>query len=62
MDWGLVKMRVDGNKRIYSIDHEGFYEASGWYGEINMAIATSHRRRTNPSLSSDTEPTSGDTG
>ena len=61
-DAGLVKIRVDGKLRIFSMDYEGYFEVFGWHGRIKSNIATNHRRRTSPSLSSDTEPTSGDTG
>jgi DNA-binding transcriptional ArsR family regulator len=34
---GLVRVRVDGQRRIYSLDPEGFAEMEGWLARVRSA-------------------------
>ena len=31
---GLVRVRIDGQRRIYSLDPEGFAEMEGWFAKV----------------------------
>ena len=31
---GLVRVRIDGQRRIYSLDHEGFEEMEAWFEKM----------------------------